>query len=79
MVISEGRDSAGKGGTIKRITYRHYPRVVRVVALSTPTEKESSDENPEARFGLSFHDPRRRLKLSTMDQKARVRMSFKST
>lgn len=41
-VIFEGRDSAGKGGSIKRITYRLSPRVARVVALGTPTEKEKS-------------------------------------
>ena len=41
-VIFEGRDSAGKGGVIKRITYRTSPRVVRVVALQAPTEKERS-------------------------------------
>ena len=41
-VIFEGRDSAGKGGTIKRITRRLSPRIVRVVATPTPTEKEKS-------------------------------------
>ena len=41
-VIFEGRDSAGKGGTIKRITYRLSPRVARVVATPTPTDKEKS-------------------------------------
>jgi len=41
-VIFEGRDSAGKGGAIKRITYRLSPRVARVVALGTPTDKEKS-------------------------------------
>ncbi len=41
-VIFEGRDSAGKGGAIKRITYRLSPRVARVVALAAPTEKEKS-------------------------------------
>jgi len=41
-VIFEGRDSAGKGGVIKRITYRLSPRVARVVALPAPTEKEKS-------------------------------------
>ena len=41
-VVFEGRDSAGKGGTIKRITRRLSPRVVRVVALPTPTEKEKT-------------------------------------
>ncbi len=42
-VIFEGRDSAGKGGVIKRITYRTSPRVVRVVALQAPTERERSE------------------------------------
>ena len=41
-VLFEGRDSAGKGGTIKRITERVSPRVFRVVALPTPTEREKS-------------------------------------
>ena len=41
-VIFEGRDTAGKGGTIKRITYRLNPRVSRVVAMGTPTEKEKT-------------------------------------
>jgi polyphosphate kinase 2 len=39
-VIFEGRDAAGKGGVIKRITDPLNPRVCRVVALATPTEKE---------------------------------------
>jgi polyphosphate kinase 2 len=39
-VIFEGRDAAGKGGVIKRITDPLNPRVCRVVALGTPTEKE---------------------------------------
>ena len=43
VVIFEGRDSAGKGGTIKRITYRLNPRVASIVALSTPTEKEKTE------------------------------------
>jgi polyphosphate kinase 2 len=42
VVIFEGRDTAGKGGTIKRITERLNPRVVRVVALGVPTEKEKT-------------------------------------
>jgi polyphosphate kinase 2 len=40
VVIFEGRDAAGKGGTIKRITESLNPRIVRVVALPTPTERE---------------------------------------
>lgn len=42
LVICEGRDSAGKGGVIKRITQRMDPRVARVVALPKPTERELS-------------------------------------
>ena len=42
VVIFEGRDAAGKGGVIKRITQRLNPRVVRVVALGTPTEREKT-------------------------------------
>ncbi len=41
-VVFEGRDTAGKGGTIKRITERVSPRVFKVVALSAPTEREQS-------------------------------------
>ncbi len=40
VVIFEGRDAAGKGGTIKRITECLNPRVARVVALPKPTERE---------------------------------------
>jgi len=42
VVIFEGRDAAGKGGTIKRITESLNPRICRVVALGTPTEREKS-------------------------------------
>ena len=42
VVIFEGRDAAGKGGTIKRITQSLNPRICRVVALGTPTEREKS-------------------------------------
>lgn len=42
VVIFEGRDAAGKGGTIKRITKVLNPRICRVVALGTPTEKEKT-------------------------------------
>src|SRR6516164_6401968 len=41
-IVFEGRDTAGKGGTIKRITERVSPRVFRVVALSAPTERQKS-------------------------------------
>ena len=40
VVIFEGRDAAGKGGTIKRITEKLNPRVCRIVALAKPTERE---------------------------------------
>jgi polyphosphate kinase len=42
VVIFEGRDAAGKGGSIKRITEALNPRVCRVVALPSPTERERS-------------------------------------
>lgn len=42
IVVFEGRDAAGKGGTIKRITQVLNPRICRVVALATPTEKEKT-------------------------------------
>jgi polyphosphate kinase 2 len=42
VVLFEGRDAAGKGGVIKRITQQLNPRVCRVVALATPTEREKS-------------------------------------
>ena len=42
VVIFEGRDSAGKGGTIQRITEPLNPRICRVVALGTPTEREKT-------------------------------------
>ena len=42
VIICEGRDGAGKGSVIKRITQRMDPRVARVVALPAPTEREKS-------------------------------------
>ncbi|SMO68157.1 polyphosphate kinase 2 [Gracilimonas mengyeensis] len=42
VVLFEGRDAAGKGGTITRITHRTNPRICRVVALDKPTEREQS-------------------------------------
>lgn len=42
VIIFEGRDAAGKGGVIKRITEKMNPRVARIVALGIPTEKEKS-------------------------------------
>jgi polyphosphate kinase len=43
IVIFEGRDAAGKGGVIKRITESTNPRVVRVVALGTPSDREKTE------------------------------------
>ncbi len=43
VTIFEGRDAAGKGGTIKRVTETLNPRAVRVVALGVPTEREKSE------------------------------------
>jgi len=42
IVVFEGRDGAGKGGTIKALTERVSPRIFRVVALPSPTEREKS-------------------------------------
>ena len=42
VVLFEGRDAAGKGGTIKRIMDKLNPRICKVVALGTPTEKEKT-------------------------------------
>ncbi|MGB6132932.1 MAG: polyphosphate kinase 2 [Acidobacteriaceae bacterium] len=42
VVLFEGRDAAGKGGAIKRITETLNPRICRVVALGTPTEREKT-------------------------------------
>ena len=42
-VIFEGRDAAGKGGTIKRVSEYLNPRVVRIAALATPTERERTE------------------------------------
>jgi polyphosphate kinase 2 len=42
VMLFEGRDAAGKGGTIKRITEPLNPRICRVVALGTPTEREKT-------------------------------------
>jgi polyphosphate kinase len=42
VVVFEGKDAAGKGGVIKRITERVSPRVFRVIALPAPTERERS-------------------------------------
>jgi len=43
VVIFEGRDAAGKGGTIKRVTQYLSPRVARIAALPTPTEREEGE------------------------------------
>lgn len=43
VIVFEGRDAAGKGGTIKRITERTNPRAVRVVALGIPSDREKKE------------------------------------
>ena len=47
-ILFEGRDGAGKGGAIKAITERLSPRVFRVVALPSPTEREKSQMSVNA-------------------------------
>jgi polyphosphate kinase 2 len=51
ILVFEGRDTAGKGGVIKRITERVSPRVFRVVALPAPTEREKSQFYPQRFIG----------------------------
>jgi len=53
IVVFEGRDAAGKGGVIKRITERVSPRVFRVVALPTPSDREKTQWFPQ-RFIRNF-------------------------
>ncbi|WP_422823253.1 polyphosphate kinase 2 [Variovorax ureilyticus] len=50
-IVFEGRDGAGKGGTIKAITERVSPRVFRVIALPAPTEREKSQMYFQRYFG----------------------------
>src|SRR5437016_1341082 len=57
-IVFEGRDTAGKGGTIKRITERVSPRVFRVVALPAPTEREKSQMYVQ-RYVLHTDDKKR--------------------
>src|SRR6201987_2201497 len=63
VVIFEGRDAAGKGGTIKRVTEYLNPRLARIAALPTPTERQRSEwyfqryvENLPAGGGLVWFD-----------------------
>ena len=55
-IVFEGRDTAGKGGVIKRITERVSPRVFRVVALPAPTDRE----NRRCTFSATLSTSRRR-------------------
>src|SRR5215472_5689297 len=43
VVVFEGRDAAGKGGTIKRVTEYLNPRVARIAALPVPTERQRTE------------------------------------
>src|SRR5438132_6681527 len=52
-IIVEGRDGAGKGGTIKAMTERVSPRIFRVVALPAPTEREKSQMHAPALHSAS--------------------------
>ena len=48
VIVCEGRDTAGKGGLIRRMTERVSPRTFRVVALSAPGEREHKKLYPAA-------------------------------
>ncbi|ABF88173.1 polyphosphate kinase 2, internal deletion [Myxococcus xanthus DK 1622] len=50
VVVFEGRDAAGKGGTIRAITERVSPRVFRVVALPVPSDREKTQMYPWTRW-----------------------------
>src|SRR5438132_7866170 len=52
-IVFEGRDGAGKGGTIKAMTERVSPRIFRVVALPAPTEREKSQMHAPALHSAS--------------------------
>jgi polyphosphate kinase 2 len=52
VIVFEGRDGAGKGGTIRAITERVSPRVFRVVALPAPSEREKSQMYPQRYLSL---------------------------
>ena len=56
-IVFEGRDTAGKGGTIKRITERVSPRTFRVVALPAPTEREKSQMYIQRYMSSTFPPP----------------------
>lgn len=61
-IVFEGRDGAGKGGTIKAITERVSPRIFRVVALPAPTEREKASFICSVTFPIC----RRQVKLLSL-------------
>ena len=62
IIVFEGRDAAGKGGTIKAITAKVSPRVFRVVALPAPSDREkSSDVHAALHAAFSFRRRNRHL------------------
>ncbi len=78
VVLFEGRDAAGKGGAIKRISQRMNPRVCRVAALPAPNERERTQWYfqryvTHLRFQMRIHDPLKQWKLSPMDLESRRR------
>ena len=56
-IVFEGRDGAGKGGTIKAITERVSPRVFRVIALPAPTEREKTQMYGQRYICLLYTSP----------------------
>jgi polyphosphate kinase 2 (PPK2 family) len=72
VILFEGRDAAGKGGSIKRFTENLNPRGGRVVALTKPNETERGqwyfEEEQQRRFATRRQDPLRRWKLSPIDE-----------
>ena len=71
-IVFEGRDGAGKGGTIKAITERVSPRVFRVIALPAPTEREKiADVCPALHAALSGRGRGRDLRPQLVQPRGR--------
>jgi polyphosphate kinase 2 (PPK2 family) len=70
IIIFEGRDGAGKGGTIRVLTERLSPRVFRVIALPAPSDRETSQfKKTDTRFAPWYivrSDDKRAARLNTL-------------
>ena len=78
-ILFEGRDGAGKGGTIKAITERVSPRVFRVIALPAPTERRKVGSNESTARGRYITASTSNVTLLTVAMNNRPRMSTART